>query len=94
VNKANCKCIFNGSWEEIMLGSQLEETQSPLTLLCQWIITAWLQISQKVTAKVLKKWFISKAVDNMLWNVNKGIENSSSECEKDDCTVQHCKQLR
>jgi len=57
---------MNGSWEGIMLGSQMAETQSPLTLLCQWIITAWQQISGKVTVKLFKKWFISTAVDSML----------------------------
>jgi hypothetical protein len=44
---------LNGSWEEITLGSQLVETQSPLTLLCQWIIIAEQHISQKVTVKVV-----------------------------------------
>jgi hypothetical protein len=75
-----------------MLGSQLVETQSPPTLLCQWIIIAWQQISQKVTVKVLKKWFISNAVDSMLWNDSKGDGNSSSKCEQDDHTVEQCKQ--
>jgi hypothetical protein len=83
---------LNGSWEGITLGSQLVETQSPLTLLCQWIITAWQQISQKVTVKVFKKWFISNAVDSMLWNDSKGVGNSSSECGQDDHVVEQCKQ--
>jgi hypothetical protein len=83
---ANRKCVLNGSWEGIMLGSQLAETQSPLTLLCQWIITAWQQISEKVSFKVFKKLFISNAVDSILWNDSKGVGNSSSN-NKEFCVL-------
>jgi hypothetical protein len=71
----------------------MEETQSPLTLLCQWIITTLQHISQKATVKEFKKCCTSNAVDSMLWNdSSKGVGISSSERENDDHAVEQYKQ--
>ena len=85
----NVKQLYSvsGSSEGTMVLSQLEESRSVVSFVCQWIIMAWEHISPEVTVKGLKKCCLSKAMDgtddDMLWNGSEEDGNVKSECEED-----------
>jgi hypothetical protein len=59
-----------------------------VTILCQWIITAWQRISSEVTVKCFKKCCVFSAVDetedDTLQNGNEEVGDVRSECEEDE----------
>jgi hypothetical protein len=59
-----------------------------MTLLCQWIITAWHHISPEVNVKGFEKCSISSAMDDtdddMLWNDSEEDGSVWSECEENE----------
>jgi hypothetical protein len=61
-----------------------------VTILCQWILTAWQRISPEVIVKGFKKCCISNAMDgsedDVLWNDSEEDENVRSDGEEEEGT--------